>query len=59
MCADGDGGLSKSARKARSKKQRRATRAILKHGRSAAPTHKKLSGRTGSGLKGREHSVRA
>lgn len=31
----------------RTRKHRRAIKAILKHGRSARPTHKSKSGRTG------------
>jgi hypothetical protein len=42
----------------RGRKQRRATKAILKYGPSARPTHKSPSGRTGqvrsSQLKGRK-----
>lgn len=41
----------------RTRKHRRAIRAILKHGRNARPTHKSRSGRTGqirsSQLKGK------
>jgi hypothetical protein len=37
-----------SRRRQRSRKQRRATRAILKFGRNARPTHKLRSGRTGT-----------
>lgn len=44
--------------KARTRKQRRATKAVLKHGPTARPVHKSRSGRTGSvrasQLKGRK-----
>jgi len=46
------------AAKRRARKQRRATKAILKFGPEARPTHKSKSGRTGqihsSQLKGRK-----
>jgi hypothetical protein len=49
--------MSKKAIKVRNKKLRRFCKAVLKYGITAKPKHKKISGRSGSGVKGRKFNA--